>query len=231
MGCDIHMWAEVKREGDEKWWAVGRVFQNSWHREGEPSLQCRFGAGDTYSTNDPLTDHPYDGRNYNLFGILANVRNGYGFAGVDTGDAFVPIAKPRGIPEDASDFYRWECDHGMGHTPSWLSLHELVECDWSRTTKHRGFVGVDQYGVFKAEGAPHSWSGMVSGGQIKHISNEQMDVVNTLPEGPRYFTQVEWEWTYAESCTEFVEKTIPALQEIADLKGVRDLRIVFFFDS
>lgn len=45
-------------------------------------------------------------RNYNVFAILANVRNGYGFAGVDTGDALVPICEPRGIPGDLSEEVR-----------------------------------------------------------------------------------------------------------------------------
>ena len=37
-----------------------------------------------------------------LFAILAGVRNGYGFAGCDTGDGFRPIAPPRGLPGDVS---------------------------------------------------------------------------------------------------------------------------------
>lgn len=39
-------------------------------------------------------------RNYDLFAILANIRNGSGFAGVPTGEGFVPISEPRGIPQD-----------------------------------------------------------------------------------------------------------------------------------
>jgi hypothetical protein len=41
-----------------------------------------------------------DNRNYNVFAILANVRNGYGFAGVVTGSGFKPISDNRGLPED-----------------------------------------------------------------------------------------------------------------------------------
>lgn len=36
-------------------------------------------------------------RDYFLFGVLANVRNGHGFAGVDTGDPVDPISEPRGV--------------------------------------------------------------------------------------------------------------------------------------
>lgn len=43
----------------------------------------------------------YDNRNYDVFAILADVRNGSGFAGVSTGEGFAPIAPRRGIPADA----------------------------------------------------------------------------------------------------------------------------------
>lgn len=39
-------------------------------------------------------------RHYQLFAVLADVRNGTGFAGVKTGDAVEPISEPRGYPLD-----------------------------------------------------------------------------------------------------------------------------------
>jgi len=45
----------------------------------------------------------YHDRNYNVFGVLADVRNGRGFAGTVTGTGFVPIAEPRGLPSDLSE--------------------------------------------------------------------------------------------------------------------------------
>lgn len=52
--------------------------------------------------------HPQflNGRNYDVFSILANVRNGYGFAGVLTSSGFNPITSGRGIPDDLSDEIR-----------------------------------------------------------------------------------------------------------------------------
>lgn len=45
--------------------------------------------------------HEYEERrHYQLFAILAGVRNGIGFAGVPTGTAVAPISKPRGVPDD-----------------------------------------------------------------------------------------------------------------------------------
>lgn len=39
-------------------------------------------------------------RHYQLFAVLADVRNGYGFAGVVTGEPVVPVSPPRGLPPD-----------------------------------------------------------------------------------------------------------------------------------
>jgi hypothetical protein len=51
-----------------------------------------------------LVTHPQflNGRGYDVFAILGNVRNGTGFAGVKTSSGFVPISDGRGIPDDLS---------------------------------------------------------------------------------------------------------------------------------
>ncbi len=53
MGTDITMYAEKRVDG--KWEKIGFVFKNDWE--------------------DDYTDHPYEGRNYDLFAVLANVTN------------------------------------------------------------------------------------------------------------------------------------------------------------
>ena len=62
---------------------------------------------------------PSVSRSYLVFSKMANVRNNHG---VD------PIAEPRGIPSDATeltkfDCERWGCD---GHSHSWLSAEEIA---------------------------------------------------------------------------------------------------------
>lgn len=92
MGCDIHPHYEVRRGG-------------KWERH---DARGKYETG-KYDDGSPHTDYDkwwadplYIGRNYDLFAILANVRNGVGFAGVRTGGGFTPIAMPRGIPQDVS---------------------------------------------------------------------------------------------------------------------------------
>ncbi len=41
-----------------------------------------------------------DPRSYNMFAMLADVRNGYGFAGIKTSDPFPVIHERRGLPSD-----------------------------------------------------------------------------------------------------------------------------------
>lgn len=214
MGCDIHMWAEILRgysqpEFEPEWRAVGRIFKSPWHdNKRVPVIDA-----DNYAHNEILIEHPYDERNYDLFAILANVRNGSGFAGVDTGDGFRPISEPRGIPNDASDYYIQQTKKwwGDGHSHSWLFLHELEDYDWrGQTTKHRGMVSPEQYKIFKEKGKPDEWSAWTN--RIGHRT-------------------VEWEESYYESAKDFVDTTIPALQELRQKEMVLDVRIVFFFDN
>ena len=225
MGTDIHIAIEIKK-GDT--WEL-----HDWQ---EP-----YNTGETHPDGSPKRDYhemmldPFCiGRNYNLFAILADVRNGVGFAGTDTGDGFVPIANPRGIPVDSVSIQEVD-EEGWGHDFSWLGLDELLNYDWhGQTTKHRGVVDVLEYFYFKEHGQPRSWSG---GGSMEIISNEEMDkrydaMVEGLRDGPVPFspqTVVEWEESYYESCKFFVDKTIPALQALSD--NPANVRILFFFDS
>ncbi len=212
MGCDVHMFAEVKKDGS--WQKVGKIFKG-W--------------------NDKPTDEPYHHRNYDLFAILANVRNGEGFAGIDTGDGFMSIAMPRDLPLDVSAEIKKESDdwNGDGHSHSYFTVAELLQYDWTLKTRHRGFVSPDEYKVFKEKGKPEQWCGGVGGSNI--INNEEMDkrIKNGIDSkdtgfGARHYTRVEWSEPYKDSCTEFLEETIPSLKGLGTPDNVR---IVFWFDN
>ena len=79
----------------------------------------------------------YDDRNYRLFAALANVRNGRGFAGVDTGDEIPYISDSRGFPSDFQ--VKDEMDMGY-HDFSHCTLQELLDYDWNQPTVIRGVV-------------------------------------------------------------------------------------------
>lgn len=103
MGCDIHSFAEVRKNG--KWEKVGAVF---------PEL---------FDNSTTFGDSPINWRDYNLYSWLADVRN----------YLCVPaISPPRGIPDDVSPEVAQANDAWavVSHSHSWLSLAELLAVDY-----------------------------------------------------------------------------------------------------
>jgi hypothetical protein len=74
MGCDIHLYVEV-RGADGTWQSA-----DEWERD----------TDDGYTWVDvPYEKEYYNGRNYSLFAMLADVRNR---------DGLIPFSQPRGLP-------------------------------------------------------------------------------------------------------------------------------------
>lgn len=98
MGCDIHMFIEKKT--DEKyniWERVSLYYINQYTRD----IECA---------------EPYNGRDYNLFSLLAGVRGWY-----------EPFDSCRGLPESVSskveaEYRSWD---GCCHSATWYDLYEL----------------------------------------------------------------------------------------------------------
>jgi len=115
MGCDIHFFVEKKSTQFKRNETLNVILdeQDVINNENEWEL---------VSKDD---DDFYGHRNYGLFGALADVRrtpkNG-------------PISEPRGFPDDTSvslkEIYKeWGWD---AHTPSYFSLTELINVDWTK---------------------------------------------------------------------------------------------------
>ncbi len=133
--------------------------------------------------------NPYRNRNYDVFAVLAGVRNGSGFAGCDTGDPVTPISEPRGLPEDdsakpykdppfgwsseADDPYYYSC---LGdHSFSWLTLEEILAYDWHQAKVKRGVISLAAFAKWDAAGCgmpEGGWSGGISGPNVFHVSND-----------------------------------------------------------
>ncbi|WP_149023384.1 hypothetical protein [Listeria aquatica] len=185
MGADIHLFVEKKNQ-DNEWKAV--LYE------------------------DGSYDGLYDVRNYSVFAILADVRNGYGFAGGDIGDAFNPVSFPKGIPYNASEEFlkvreTWDID---GHSDSYLTLKELRDFNWDQKTMKRGFVDEEGYKEFLKTNEVNSWSTDVFG-NVGKISNDDMELLvsgklKLTPFKP-YYTQVECEVTYTVEAAWFFGKS------------------------
>lgn len=217
MGVDIHIRAEVRKNG--KWELVEEpVFKSNW--------------------DGRLTVKPFDGRDYKLFSVLANVRNS------NKGEVghIVPISQPKGWPEDASEgfkqiwFYSDDDDDDCLFAKSYLTLKEILDYDWNRTCCETGIVSRTQYKNSLMNGEYPSWwckdiggkhSVIVSEEDMKKIIEENIDSKNlefyckcTLPRR-----------TYAQMCEFFYEETIPVLKSLIPEGGTaEDVRIIFGFD-
>jgi hypothetical protein len=191
MGCDIHLYVEKRAKKGTDEYDDPDIWEHvpgcKWYESAEHCAEAvesyrKRGEEPSERHLNPSPLPCFDpGRNYDLFAMLANVRNGYGFAGCDTGDGFVPILgrenPQRGLPQDASDFvkaraYEWGED---GHSHSYLTVAELKAYDWDQETAHRGYVNAREYIEYKEKGSPDSYCGGVSGSGVIIVSNADME--------------------------------------------------------
>ena len=108
MGCDIHMQVEYRTKIDGTMqWCNGSLYEVNKYHDSYPDEP-------KYKRICLINER----RNYNLFGLLAGVRNYY----------IKPIASPRGFPNDASKSIteKYNSCRIHAHSASWLTLAELM---------------------------------------------------------------------------------------------------------
>lgn len=163
---------------------------------------------------------PDMGRNYLLFAVLADVRNGYGFAGVPTHKPITPIGEPRGLPEDLTlidgeyveGFNRYmnflQTKTWLGdHSHSWLTFHEIKNYDWEQTIDRCGYVDKEIAEKTPEGEQPESWCGGTSDDTAVFM---------------------EWKVPMKEGIHKDFFYMIDAYEQHFDLN---DVRLVFGFDS
>jgi len=152
-------------------------------------------------------------RNYWAFAVLADVCNGYGFAGTDKGDPIVPIDEPRGLPDDLSKELSdlLEAEDGdyiyLGYDSfSWVTLKELLAYDLDADVTMRGYVTNETARNYREKGIlPSSWAGWTS------LPNHE---------------KLEWKQPLRQAAW-LVPEIISTIQPLGDPDRVR---IVFGFD-
>jgi hypothetical protein len=194
MGCDIHIYREKLING--VW-----VSADEWADEYDEGVMTV-----------PYEKSAYSGRNYELFGFLAEgVRR-------DIPGAF----EQRGTPDDASPEVaelvdRW---NGDGHSHSWLGLAELIEANENlktQTTPISGMMEREQWDKLQASIAtgepdwdllyPYS-QGVYGAGADKYVEFE---------------VQVPATFAFGDGLQHIIDS-------FAGIDG-DDHRIVFFFDN
>jgi hypothetical protein len=239
MGCDIHLYVEKRVNG--AWESADKWSPNEYYsEEGGNKEQVKY------------EDAFYNNRNYKLFSVLADVRNGYGFAGIPTGEVITPICSPKELPKDCTDKVKleseiWGCD---GHSHSWLTVAELDSYDWDKGIIIYGCLTQSQYAALKNGEKPNSWSGAISGPNVllmsvtdyENLSEEEKNHPEKLfprfrtnpfhdpnPNWPiEIYISAQWDTSLRDQCLDFLNQTMPKLRELG---SPEDVRIVFWFDN
>ena len=190
-----------------------------------------------------------DKRQYNTFAILAGVCNGTNILRMKTGDGYIPISKPRGLPADFQvvdndhpvpfEWYDWDDETrsypnreiSMGdHSHSWLLLSELelyAQKAATLTTYSEGIVSRAEWERCQLEkSSPQDWSTYIAGPRVI-IATEETAAIDTSAT----YIRMRWQVGYLESSN--LLEIIEALQKIRDKhKTTSDqVRYVFGFDS
>lgn len=258
MGTDIHVICEVKENG--KWKRnEDKVFPNPDYHY----LQARIKEDPNYEVpgfwkddlNTPFKENPEDGRNYDKFAILADVRNGSGFAGCVTGRGFEPMSSYRGFPEDVDGDFKYNYS-SWTHSETWIDLKDILNYNWDRMTVKSGVISLEEYKELRDPFSkhntktPNTWSGGVGGGNNITISMKEADKVlkgeiTELTKREEYFkeeepetkpisewkinVQYEWHITYKEWFKSFFKNWIEPIKELG--QKYEDVRVVMSFDS
>lgn len=186
MGCDIHSMLEIHKRGYSTDANGEETSEVRWFRNDVAIFEYPyFDSGKSVSVdNFPFSPDPLQSRNYRLFAMLADVRNGYGFAGTDTGDAVEPISMPRGVPEDASPEWLREVEEWGPdlHSTSYFTLAELDAYDWDGVVFERGFITEQAYLAIRGtDQQPDGWSGGIGGPGIVTMTAAEYEALT--PEG------------------------------------------------
>lgn len=191
MGCDIHAYTEWFDANTGNWYP------------GEPWLRGPHETDVPYELQEWCSD-----RHYNLFGWLADVRNG-------TWGEPLPYVPPRGLPSDCC-IEIFEAYHD--HSQSWISYSEL----WERWLMERNIM-IKMSGTFhptpewlalpeRERPAPTAYgsAGWSHEGEIKRHS---------------------WYESVEDLIGEYVNRIIDHMQRVLAENETDQVRMVFWFDS
>lgn len=208
MGCDIHIAVEVR--GPDRTW---RLLRDGY--DGDP-----------------------DERDYNVFAFLANVRNGFGFAGTYRHEPVGPQFPDRGLPVDREEAaYETDDEEGLlwlgEHSFTWASFAELRDAPWGVEFTSGGVVkSADlpaDYPVLGVSWIPQSWCGGIGGPGIQTMSTEEWTAAG-CPRRPKLHVSVQWRWTPLVDCS-YRQWVAGPLAQVAALYGEDNVRVLMGFDS
>lgn len=229
MGCDIHVAVEVR--GDEgDWHLLEAPPDPNWYNE------RRW----------------YHGRNYDLFAVLAGVRNRHpgernpfispgdrGWKETDGGEAYTPIDEPRGLPDDMSSELRTasgdddgEPSYWLGdHSWSYLSLSELLAHNWDQQITTRTLISdVDER---HPQGGRAEWAQKFATdyGELPSTVVETCKGIGGSVERVAQYREIEWSGPIWREMGAAWLAFMLRLQRLTPKGDPARIRLVFGFDS
>ncbi|MDD5650655.1 MAG: hypothetical protein PHF86_09600 [Candidatus Nanoarchaeia archaeon] len=169
---------------------------------------------------------------YDSFSVMANVRNGYGFAGYPTGCEWNYL-EIRGLPKNLN-YNPNEDDYWLGeHSFNWALLSEMEEFAneyiVGKFHTKTGIVNIEEFKKMKKEKrtTPNSYCSSTWGPAIKVITQKQAEdgVKGT-------HVDITWKESNERLCYMFMDN-IKILKKLAKKEKVSHdkIRLVFGFDS
>lgn len=245
MGCDIHIRVQTRPCAGGTWETVPYMLEPWLTREESAAHQGQYPYREQWELYDayPGLKLPacFTGRNYQLFGILADVRNGsWGFR-------WPSIAPDRGLPDDIdpepSDEDLWARENpGDGnfwlgdHSHTWMTLEEIEDYPWDTTgARVRGVLSVQDYIAWQAQvikdHGPQSYCGGAGGRDVRTVDEAvYLDLSQSGQLDPTltYYIRCEWQETARAATNEWVDQVVPPLRAWAK---DQEVRLVMGFDS
>ena len=229
MGTDIHLYVEMF--DGEKWAEIPPPYETGYgYRSWLPDC-------DSHDFDDPRPN-PIE-RNYNLFALLANVRNGRGFAGIKTGEPVTPLFAERDFPPAGMSYTEAVYDDDgelvsgayLGeHSFTWATLDELLAVNWATIFHRTGVVDLVNFRLWQNTGAPKEWSGKISGPGIRtYPANVYALIEKEGIATDEDYAQVDWVYTPLIGCG-FERWCKEVLSPLAD-GHPENVRVLIGFDS
>jgi hypothetical protein len=184
-------------------------------------------------------------RNYILFAILADVRNGYGFAGCETHDPIKPLrtGEQSRLPNDILFSPRCQTlspgSDDCTYNSRWLGYHsqqvitaeEILSYDFQQRLVEYGVFAIDEFIKFMLGDRDVGYSYDVWGEPIvKHprvdLTDGKAVVFNT-----KGYTHIPAKWNDDKPIIEYVKDFVADVKQIVADNPDYDIRLVIGFDS
>jgi hypothetical protein len=243
MGTDIHLQIERYDKDTNTWIDINKqalpyrgTLNELWDKSDDKPKRTEQEIQDMifeYWSNNP------ESRCYMVFSLLADVRNGYGFAGVETYKPIQPIDNLRGTPSNTSFNEVFDKEEEWCHSFTYYSMKELLEhVSWGEDVHNSGYVLYNDWGEYIESQAtdspmpcPNNYCGDVSGKGIEKYSMDDFENLNNA-NADKVYIKAKWTEPSPLKQTSFWNwLNSKVMSKLSDKYGVDNIRINMYFDN